>query len=112
MSIQTFSKSFLFSNNKEKLKIKHPIATGPARGNQLAHDHTRPARPERRERAAAWQGLRPMASWPSLAEAKVMPAPRRRGGVARPTGPAAITGRARANERAHAVHEELANAGR
>ena len=28
--------------------MKLPIATGPARGNQLAHGHTRPAQTERR----------------------------------------------------------------
>ena len=55
MSIQTFSKSSLFSNNKEKLKMKHPIATGSARGNPLAHGHFRPVRSERRGKAA-WPG--------------------------------------------------------
>ena len=92
--------------------MKHPIATGPARGNQPAHGHTWPAWPERRERAAAWQGLRPMASWPSSAEAKATPAPRPHGGAARSAGPAAISGWARASGRVHEVCEELANAGR
>ena len=41
-----------------------------------------------------------------------MPAPRRRGGAARPAGPAAIAGRVRASGRAPEVHEELANADR
>ena len=55
MSSQTFFKSFLFSNNKEKLKMKHPIATGSTCGNLLAHGHFRPVRSERRGKAA-WPG--------------------------------------------------------
>ena len=35
--------------------MKLPIATGPARGNHLAHGHTWPAQTERRGEAA-WLG--------------------------------------------------------
>ena len=112
MSIQTFSKSFLFSNNKEKLKMKLPIATGPARGNQLAHGHTRPAQTERRGVRRPGRGFGP---WP-LGPARPrqgshagVETPRRRGSA---SGPAAIAGRVRASGRAHGVRKELANASR
>ena len=91
--------------------MKHPIATGPARGNPLAHGHFRPVRFERRGKVA-WPGASAHGHLASSAKAKAMPAPRRHGGAARPAGPAAITGRARANARAHGVRKELANASR
>jgi hypothetical protein len=75
LSIQTFSKPFLFSNNKEKLKTNPPVATGPAHGNQSAHGHTWPARPERREGGCGLAGRRPMAS---LAKLRSRRRPRRR----------------------------------
>ena len=86
MSIQTFSKSFLFSNNKEKLKIKLPIATGPARGNQLAHGHTWPAQTERRG-CGGLAGASAHGHLAQLGRGEVaMPASRRHGGAALPAG--------------------------
>ena len=86
MSIQTFSKSFLFSNNKEKLKMKLPIATGPARGNQLAHGHTRPAQTERRGVRRPGRGFGPRPLGPARPRRRAMPASRRHGSAARPAG--------------------------
>ena len=93
--------------------MKLPIATGPARGNQLAHGHTRPAQIERRGVRWLGSGLRPTATGPSSAEAKGVHAgvetPWRRGSA---NGPAVIAGRVRASGRAHGVRKELANASR
>ena len=112
MSIQTFSKSFLFPNNKRKLKTKSSYSywagpwepSGP-RPHLACSDRAKgrgglargfsprplgPARPRRRGHAG-------------------VETPRRRGSA---SGPAVVAGRVRASGRAHGVRKEVANASR
>ena len=49
-----------------KLKTNHLNATGPARGNELAHGHHRPARPKRERGGDGPTGRQPTA-WLGLA---------------------------------------------
>jgi hypothetical protein len=61
MSIQTFSKVILFSNNKEKLKLFFFFTTGLAQGIQRAHDHFWPKQPSGEKARRPSSGLRPKA---------------------------------------------------
>jgi hypothetical protein len=54
MSTQTFSKVFLFPNNKRKTKNIFPITIGSAHGNELAHGCFRPEQPRGEKGEAAW----------------------------------------------------------
>ena len=113
MSIQTFSKSFLFPNNKRKLKTKSsysywagPLEPSGPRPHLACSDRAKGVR-------RPGSGLWPTATWPSSAEAKGVHAgvetSRRRGSA---SGPAAIAGRVRASGRARGVHKEVANPSR
>ena len=85
MSTQTFSKPFLFSNNKEKLKTNYFYSywAGPWK---RTGPRPQPACVARAlGSAAAWQGLRPTAALAQLGRSEGdTPAPRLRGGAARP----------------------------
>ena len=110
MSTQTFSKVFLFLNNKRKLKTYFSYYYWAGLWKQLAHDQFRPAQPIEGEGQRPGSGLRPTATWPSSAEAKGhadVETSRRRGSA---SGPTAIVGRVRASGRAHEVRKEVANA--
>ena len=70
MSTQTFSKVFLFPNNKRKPKSIFPITTGPARGNNwpTATFGLRNRAKGKGDSLARGSGPRP--TWPSSAEAR------------------------------------------
>jgi len=81
-------------------KSIHLSVTGPARGEQLAHGHNRPARPEREGKKTAQQGVnpRPGSAWPAEAERL---AGARAGATARiGQRPAAVSGHGSASKRA------------
>ena len=94
------------------MKTIHLSNTGPARGKQLAHGHSWPARSERKGSAAAWQGLgpRPLLAWPAwLAEAECLAGVRAGAAARLGQRPAAISGHGSASKRAQEVCEEKAS---
>ena len=95
-----------------KLKTNHLNATGPARGNELAHGQHRPARPKREgggvglARGSA-HGHLAWPAWPAEAECL---AGARAGATARlGQRPAAVSGHGSASERAQETCEEKAS---
>ena len=115
MSTQTFSKVFLFPNNKRKLKTYFSYYYWAGPWKQLAHGHFRPAQTERRGRAAAWLGASAQGR-PGPARSRRDATPRwrsrRHGGAGAASGPAAVAGHVRASERAHWVCKNMANPSR
>jgi hypothetical protein len=101
MSTQTFSKVFLFLNNKRKIENIFLITAGPAHGNELAHDRFWHEQPSGEKGATARLGLRPkadLAQW-GPGEKTAMPAsmaPPQRG-----SRPMAVAGHDRARRSAH-----------
>ena len=113
MSIQTFSKSFLFPNNKRKLKRKFSYyywigpwkPTGP-RPHSAYADRVK-------GRAVAWLGASAQASLAQLGRGEgATPASRRHGGAGSASGPAAVAGRVRASGRARGVRKRVPNLSR
>ena len=95
------------------MKTTHLNNAGPARGKQLSHGHSWPARSERKGSAAAWQGLgpRPLSAWPAWqAEAECLAGVRAGAAARLGQRPVAISGHGRASWQAHGMCEEKASA--
>ena len=111
MSTQTFSKVFLFPNNKRKTENNFPITTGPAHGNDWP-TAAFGLRNRAEERRWSSSGLRPKADLAQLGRGETT-TPRRRskrhGGAAAASGPAAVADHDRANRRERWVRKKMAN---
>ena len=112
MSIQTFSKSFLFPNNKRKLKTKSSYSywAGPWEPSGPRPHLARSDRAKGRGGLARGFGPRPLGPARSRRRGHAgIETPQRRGSA---SGPAVVAGWVRASGRAHGVRKEVANASR
>ena len=112
MSIQPFSKVFLFLNNKRKNRKQFSYYYWAGPWERLAHDRFRPAQPSEGEGRRPGSGLRPKADLAQLGRGETA-TPRRRsrrhGGAAAASGPVAVADHDRANRRERWVRKKMAN---
>ena len=111
MSTQTFSKVFLFPNNKEKPKTFFLLLLGRPMGTTGPQPLSACAT-ERRERRWPGSGLRPKADLAQQGQSETA-TPRRcsrcHGGAVAASGPTDVAGHDRASRRARWVRKKMAN---
>ena len=114
MSTQTFSKVFLFPNNKEKPKTFFLLLLGRPMGTTGPQPLSACAT-ERRERRRPGSGLRPKADLAQHGRGETA-TPRRRsrchGGAVAASGTTDVAGHDRASRRARCVRKKMANPSR